>query len=89
MWGRYVPRGRELRRGSDGSWLHFGEGGPVWGSSAWDCTPSLAPTADSTSRSLQAWQTGDEEGPQLALKGAFPSSHPRHTLCQTGNSSAT
>lgn len=40
---------------------------------------------DSTASSLQAWQTGDEEGPQLALKGAFPSSHPRHTLCQTGN----
>lgn len=35
--------------------------------------------------SLQAWQTGSEEGPQLALKGAFPSSHPRRTLCQTGN----
>lgn len=33
---------------------------------------------DSMASSLQAWQTGSEEGPQLALKGAFPSSHPRH-----------
>lgn len=30
--------------------------------------------------SLQAWQTGSEEGPQLALKGAFPSSLSRHPL---------
>lgn len=43
---------------------------------------------DSTASSLQARQTGSEEGPQLTLQGAFPSSHPRHTLCRTGNSGA-
>lgn len=41
-----MPRGRELRKGSDGSWLHFGEGGEVWGSSTWDCSSSPVPTAE-------------------------------------------
>lgn len=83
-----MPRGRELRKGSIGSWLHFGEGREVWGSSMWECSlpPPPAPHCrDSMVSSLQAWQTGSEEGPQLALQGAFPSSHSRHTLCQTGN----
>lgn len=86
MWGpQLVPRGRELRKGSDGSWLHFGDGGGVWGSSTGDGSLSPAPTAEMAQSSLQAWQTGSEEGPQLALQGAFPSAHSRHTLCQTGN----
>lgn len=50
MWGRDLPRGRELRKGSIGSWLHFGEGGEVWGSSTWDCPPSPAPTAERARR---------------------------------------
>ncbi|KAG3269191.1 hypothetical protein H1C71_022094 [Ictidomys tridecemlineatus] len=48
---------------------------------------SPVPTAEMAPwSSPQVWQTGSEEGPQLALQGAFPSSHPRHKItCQSGN----
>lgn len=81
IWEWCLPRARE--QGKRGVlWLPVA----LWGRRESfgllvELLSSPVPTAEMALwSSLQAWQTGSEEGPQLALKGAFPSSLPRHPL---------
>lgn len=84
---RLLPSPGEPGTGSVGSGCTLGkEGGS--GSSSWVPTP--VPTAEMAPQSsLQARQTGSEEGLPLTLQGAFPSSAPRKSSANAGTGALT